>query len=279
MANLIPKPKHKKCWELKNIMKKIILGLIATVLISELSFGQATLENSYNSDWTSNQNDWAVLNSTGGTLNAFNIESGIYYYTLQIPWDNLAINTMKIYNEQHTLIKTINFTTRPRRIHFITDKLFNQDNLFEILYDDNTNLYLINENNNLIQTIQNRQFARIIKTSSNKYKLVASANSPNNTLIYDVYSLSGTLSLFQQEIYLKNSFVGYPNPTESFINITNKLSNGENAILEIFDTNGKKVMVKNVTGGNNEINLDVTELNSGVYIYKLNGQTNKFIKK
>jgi len=35
---------------------------------------------------------------------------------------------------------------------------------------------------------------------------------------------------------------------------------------------------KNVTGGNNEINLDVTALSNGVYIYKLNGQTNKFIK-
>jgi len=48
------------------------------------------------------------------------------------------------------------------------------------------------------------------------------------------------LSLAQQEIYLKNSFFGYPNPAESTINITNKLSNGENGVLEIFDANGKK---------------------------------------
>lgn len=260
-------------------MRKIILGLIATVSISNLSYGQATLEHSYNSDWTFGQNDWGVLNSTGGVLNAFNLESGIYYYTLEIPWDNVATNIMRIYNEQHTLIKTINFPTRPRRIHFITDKLFNQDNLIEILYDDNSNLILINENNNLIQTIQSRQFARIIKTANNNYKLLVSANSPNNTLLYDVYSLSGTLSISQQEIYLKNSFVGYPNPAESIINITNKLANGENGILEIFDASGKKVMEKNVTGGNNEINLDVTALSNGVYIYKLQGQTNRFIKK
>lgn len=260
-------------------MKKIILGLIATVSISTFSFGQATLEHSYNSNWTSGQTDWAFLNSTGGVLNAFNIESGICYYTLEIPWDNLATSIMRIYNEQHTLIKTINFPTRPRKIHFITDKLFNQDNLFEILYDDGSNLMLINENNNLIQTIQDREFARIIKTANNNYKLLVSTNSPDNTLLYDVYSLSGTLSLSQQDVYLKDSFVGYPNPAESSINITNKLSNGENGILEIFDTNGKKVMVKNITGGSNEINLDVTELSNGVYIYKLNGQTNKFIKK
>lgn len=260
-------------------MKKIIFGLIATVSILNLSFGQATLEHTYNSDWTSGQNDWGVLNSTGGVLNAFNIESGIYYYTLEIPWDNTSINIMRIYNEQHLLTKTINFPTRPRRIHFITDKLFNQDNLIEILYDDNTNLVLINENNNITQTIPNRQFARIIKTINNNYKLIVSANTQNNTLLYDVYSLSGTLSVFQQDIYLKNSFIAYPNPTDSIINITNKLSNGENGVLEVFDANGKKVMQKNVTGENNEINLDVAELSNGVYIYKLNGQTNRFIKK
>ena len=38
-------------------------------------------------------------------------------------------------------------------------------------------------------------------------------------------------------------------------------------------------MQKTVVGENAEINLDVTELSNGVYIYKLNGQTNRFIKK
>ncbi|MFV5697437.1 T9SS type A sorting domain-containing protein [Flavobacterium sp. ZT3R17] len=260
-------------------MRKIIFGFIATVSISFLSFGQATLEHTYNSNWTSGQNDWGALNSTGGVLNAFNLDSGIYYYTLEIPWDNENINIMKIYNEQHALIKTVNFPTRPRRIHFITDKLFNQDNLIEILYDDSSNLILINENNDIVQTIQNRLFARIIKTINNNYKLLVSVNTSNNTLLYDVYSLSGTLSVIQQDVYLKNSFIGYPNPTDSIISITNKLSYGENGILEVFDTNGKKVMQKNVTGQNSEINLDVTELSNGVYIYKLNGQTNRFIKK
>ncbi|OXA93399.1 T9SS type A sorting domain-containing protein [Flavobacterium hercynium] len=260
-------------------MRKITLGLIATISISAMSFGQATLENSYTSDWASSQKDWGVLDSTGGPLNAFNVESGIYYYTLEIPYDNLAINIMRIYNEQHTLVKTVNLPTRPRRIHFITDKLFNQDNLIEILYDGSSNLTLINENSTVLQTIQDRQHVRIIKTTNNNYKLVASTNSSDNKLLYDVYSLSGSLSVPQQEEYLKKSFVGYPNPTDSIINITNKLANGEKGILEVFDTNGKKVITKNITGGSDEINLDVTQLNSGVYIYKLNGQTNKFIKK
>ncbi|MFC0780515.1 T9SS type A sorting domain-containing protein [Flavobacterium sp. HJSW_4] len=260
-------------------MRKIILGLIATVSISTLSFGQATLEHSYSSNWTNNQNNWGALEAAGGPLSAFNVESGICYYTLDIPWDNTAINIMRIYNEQHVLIKTVNFPTRPNRINFITDKLFNQDNLIEILYTDNYNLCLINENSVVVQIIQNKGFARVIKTPSDKYKLVVSTNGGDNKLLYDVYSLSGTLSVPQQDVYLKTSFVGYPNPTDSNINITNKLTDGEKGVLEIFDANGKKVIAKNITGGSKEISLDVSELSNGVYIYKLNGQTNRFIKK
>ena len=78
---------------------------------------------------------------------------------------------------------------------------------------------------------------------------------------------------------MENSFFGFPNPTENRIAITNNLENGQNGILEVFDVNGKKVIQKNVIGENGEINLDVTELSNGVYIYKLNGQTNRFIKK
>lgn len=260
-------------------MRKIILGLIATFSISTLSFGQATLEHSYSSNWTYNQNETASLNATGGPLNAFNVENGICYYTLDIPSANTAINVMRIYNEQHTLIKTVNFPTRPQRINFITDKLFNQDNLIEILYNSDGNLYLINENSEVIQTIQDRYLARIIKTPNDNYKLLVSKSAADSKFLYDVYSLSGTLSVPQQDVYLKTSFVGYPNPTDSSINITNKLTDGEKGVLEIFDTNGKKVMAKNITGGSKEISLDVSELSNGVYIYKLNGQTNKFIKK
>jgi hypothetical protein len=259
-------------------MKKNFI-ILAMTFWASFTFGQATLEHSYNSDWTSNQNNWGALESNGGVLNAFNVETGIYYYTLEIPWNSLTTNIMRIYNEQHSLVKTINLPTRPNRINFITDKLFNQDNLIEILYNDDNNLILINENSNVIQTIQDRQFARIIKTVNNNYKLLASANSQENTLLYDVYSLSGTLSTLQEDTYLNKSFIGYPNPTESTINISNKLPKGEKGVLEIFDSIGKIVITRNVIGGNNEIEIDTSKLSNGTYIYKLNGETNKFIKK
>lgn len=258
-------------------MKKIILGLIATFSMSNLSFGQATIENSYTTNYFGADSSWETIGK--GLLYSFNTQNGINYFT----FDNLA-NTVTIYNQNHIFYKTVNFPETPDKIHFITDKLFNNDDLIEILYSTPTgfgadnNTKLINENGVILQTIPNRPYARLTKDSSNNFKLIVS-NIENYMLNYDVYSLSGTLSLVQEDIYLNNSFVGYPNPTDNTITITNKLLLRENGILEVFDINGKKVMEKNITGGNNEINLDVTELSNGVYIYKLNGQTNRFIKK
>ena len=37
-------------------------------------------------------------------------------------------------------------------------------------------------------------------------------------------------------------------------------------------------MKKNISRNENEIILDITNFESGIYIYKLNGMTNKFVK-
>jgi len=78
---------------------------------------------------------------------------------------------------------------------------------------------------------------------------------------------------------VSNKLFGYPNPTADRIMITNPLENGENALLEVFDMNGKRIMKKNISGNETEIILDVSNLNNGTYIYKINGEANKFIKK
>ncbi len=248
-------------------MKKIILGLIATFGISIVSFGQVTLENSYYSKIYS-------------TVNGFNTENGLNYFTV----DNIS-NQLKIYNSTHNLIKTVNIPVDANsfinHIYLPTDKLFNSDNLIEFIVHlnngpTNNNMFLMNEDGIVLQQFGNKSEAKVIKSTSGVYKL--------DLKIYDngyydfIYTLTGTLSVAQQEM-LGKQFISFPNPTENKITITNNLENGQNGTLEVFDVNGKKVIQKNVIGENGEINLDVIELSSGVYIYKLNGQTNRFIKK
>lgn len=261
-------------------MKKIILGLITTFGISIVTFGQATLEHSYQTKtWQYDQ------------TNSFKTDAGLNFYTLD---DSTGI--LLVYNASHNLIKTINIPIPSgytiNYLYGITDKLFNSDALIEFIinfrYESGGNnpdiLTLINENGTILQQYGNKAEAYIIKGTSGAFKMIT-VNNPYsqfptiNNFDYDVYSLPGTtLNIFQNKL-AESSFFGVPNPTENRIAITNNLENGQNGTLEVFDTNGKKVMQKSVFAENGEINLDVTELSNGVYIYKLNGQTNRFIKK
>jgi hypothetical protein len=257
-------------------MKKIILGLIATISISNLSFGQATLEHSYVTKI------WPRENSTAFISNGL-----LHYYTL----DDVA-NILKIYNNTHSLIKTVSITPNPgyniNNLYAISDHLFNSDNLIEFIITFQTSgtspitniQTLYNENGVVIQQFGNKFSAYIVKDSNNIFKLITVSypyNAPYDWF-YDIYSLTGTLTVAQQKI-IGSSMFGFPNPTDNNITIINNLGSGKNGVLEIFDANGKKVLQKNVVGENGEIIIDVTEFSSGVYIYKLNGQTNRFVKK
>ncbi len=259
-------------------MKKIIFGIIATISISNLSFGQATLEHSYQ-----------TRKFQADETNAFRTDNGLNYYTL----DN-STGTLLIYNDSHSLIKTVNIPIPSgyvlNYLYLITDKLFNTDPLTEFIIsfrDDNFDspyiFTLINENGTILQQFGNKIKAYVIKGNTDSFKLITVSNppssSPGENYDYDVYSLPGTILNVLQNESPENSFFGFPNPTENKITIINNLGNGEHGILEVFDENGKKVIEKNVVGKNGEISLDVTELSNGIYLYKLNGQTNRFIKK
>jgi hypothetical protein len=257
-------------------MRKIIFGLIATALISNLSFGQAILEHTY------------VTKIIGWEqTNAFKTDAGLNYYTVE------GTNILKIYNSSHSLTNTVTIPIDSgyelNGIYGVSDKLFNTDALTEFLVftyatGGTYKLTLINQNGTVLQQLGDRGDAYIIKGASGEFKLITvknlydtQPNALNNT--YDIWTLPGTSLGTVMLNKNASSFFGFPNPTENKIAITNNLENGQNGTLEVFDANEKKVMQKNVVGENGEINLDVTELSNGVYIYKLNGQTNRFIKK
>lgn len=70
----------------------------------------------------------------------------------------------------------------------------------------------------------------------------------------------------------------YPNPAADVLH----LNIDENATLSITDIQGRRLLHKNVSDGDNEI--DISELRSGMYIYQVSGsnsenKTGKFIKK
>lgn len=261
-------------------MKKIIFSLIASALISNLSFGQASLEHSYTTKV------WDYENH-----NSFKTKNGINYFTL----DNTT-NTLQFFDSNHILFKTIVIPiSSGYTLHYIStinDILFNSDDLIEFIVfsSNNTDFYikkatLLNENAIVLQEFGNKNEAFVIKTIEGTYKLITYLQPygqiPATTdYVFDVYNLPGTtLNTVTNKKIDENSFISYPNPAANRIAITNPLKNGENGMLEVFDINGKKVLQKKIYGVNTELNLDVTDLTRGVYIYSINGKTNKFIKE
>lgn len=259
-------------------MKKIIFGLIAIVSISNMSFGQATLEHSYTT------NGWDFDDN----YNSFKTQNGFNYFTF-----NKTTNILQLFDSNHTLFKTVNIPVPSgytlSQISTFSDVLFNTDNLIEFMVSCisststiNRSLKLVNENGTIIQDFGNR-FSAFITKNGTQFKLITYYNGgtqiPNVDYIFDVYSLPGTTLNVVTNLINEESFFGFPNPTSNIISITNNLKSGENSLLEVFDINGKKVMEKVVTGENNEIHLDVSDFSNGVYICRLNGETSKFIKK
>ncbi|MGK4568713.1 T9SS type A sorting domain-containing protein [Flavobacterium sp. 3HN19-14] len=243
-------------------MKKIIFCL-PLIAIMNLCLGQAVLEHSY-------ENPGQI--SSEDEFYTFNAENGINYFTY-----NFINQTFTIYNESH--IVTNNFTVPSLSGDIIvraivTDKLFNSDNNFEFLLTTmNDKIILVNDSGVTLQEFNNRDFVKIIKNNSGNYKLIVKGYGAP---ILDVYSLPGTLSINQQDL-LVNKWIAFPNPTSDKIFITNPLANGEKGELEIFDMSGKKVIQLQLNN-NNEISIDVSSLNPGTYLYKINNYSSKFIK-
>ena len=74
-----------------------------------------------------------------------------------------------------------------------------------------------------------------------------------------------------------SGFELYPNPTNDILNIKSKSVDFDNAQVELYDLSGKLLL--NNTLQENTLRIDVSGLASGFYIIKINGKSEKFIKK
>jgi len=127
--------------------------------------------------------------------------------------------------------------------------------------------------------------------SSNALQTFATQNAPLKKYFSDYnngkINTGNFLNYFTTEsvsnyIFNEIKFNIYPNPTTDILNIQYKENVPENTSLTIYDVSGKQVLNKLAENSNlNQINL--SNLNSGVYILQIEGsnisQSFKFIKK
>ena len=163
------------------------------------------------------------------------------------------------------------------RVSLFTDKLFNSDNLIEFLYvstlpNTQPDMKLINENGVILQDFGLHSYAAVIKNVDGDFKLITEYSTEKK-----VYALPGVL-LSSQNYLLSKDVKAYPNPVNDIMNI---VSDSKNHYVDvaIFSIDGKEIQKSNVKSTEGFINLDVSALSSGTYIYKIGNYSGTFIKE
>lgn len=186
---------------------------------------------------------------------------------------DIISKTLKIYNINHSLIKTIVLNTSDpiSAILHLSKTLFNLDQQFEFVsYSTNApySVKVFDESGNVFFTKNTTAFAYPnIRNTNNGTKLVIADSGSSS-----VYSLTGTVQGIKP-LDNDNLKLSFPNPANDYILIHTE----ENNIVDIIDLNGKIIQSYNADGISP---LDISNLKAGVYYYRINGiETSKFIKQ
>lgn len=264
-------------------MKKITF-LAALVAFSFTAFSQITLEHTF---------------GEMHFVRPFNTQNGLKYLVLKetIDYDNdeIVSSKLEIYNHSFVLEKSIGVFEDTRfevdwyygnsLIFLPSHKLFNQDDKIQILVyariggsdSGSWSLFVINEDGEIEFDFGSVEPLRIF-TDDNVVKLLVGSNNYSNGYDFKVYSLPGDAAVATTEVLNNTKMMGYPNPARNHINLSNVLQDGEQGLLEVFSSNGARVMQQTVVGGNDDIQIDISGLRGGTYIYRINRHSGKFIK-
>jgi hypothetical protein len=258
-------------------MKKIIiiLGFISFIFSTN---AQITLEHTFNLEKTFN------ISKNFGISWFETTSKGLMWFE----YPDTITNQLKIYNADYSLYKVVTLP-RPKGqvifIQYMSDQLFNTNNLIEFICDYVTEygvdrIILYDENATVIKDfgpISNiTDYPTVINSNSGKTKLVITRLS-SNTLISDVYSLTGAMPNNVPELKMSVIQSAYPNPSKVIVNLPYSLEKGQTSTMRIYKTNGQLIDQKQIGSAFDKIMLNVDSYQSGTYIYEYNGVSKKFI--
>lgn len=255
-------------------MKQYTFILAFTVTVAFNSWGQITLEHTYNG------------------VSAAYIKlpvAGYKYYIMDV-----ANKQCRLYNNDHTLWKTVNLSIPANYylcdIQYVTEDLFNADDLIELLYvsyNYNTSLAyytydtrIINENGTTLYSMPGAGYSYIYPAENGSKLFVWVYDyslSPYtvNTLVYSIPGKLNTLMTESATNEFKSTWrSAYPNPATGEVTIPYDLpSDVKQAELKLFSMNG--ILIKSFTIDHtfDSILVKTTELPGGIYVYRIESAT------
>lgn len=192
-------------------------------------------------------------------------------------------NNIKIYDKNFNLYKNINITPPDNCNRYYTNATaLNNDIIFMICFINNTSdpnncinkLYDIN--GNIIKDLGESSSVGSIIVYSNKMLYYKIFINSNNQVSYatEIYSISSVNNLNESNYNCTTS--PFPNPANNIITLPYNLNSGFSEML-IHDINGKLIEKKIIDSSSNNILLDIEGYIPGVYLYSVNGFTQKFV--
>lgn len=252
-------------------MKKPIVFILLSLFVTFRANAQLALEHTY-----PNAISWVVnLELSGKKIVVVN---------------PALFNEIRLYDLNHSLWKSIHIPSSvanwgvmeslTQRETYISEKLFNNDNLLEaIIYSNGGSSpsgkrTIINENGVVVDSLNNISRLELHNTAPGIFKLFAFGDSLR------VYALPGTIPCNECSGPLGISKVGKdkkndlsdptPNPSHREVHIAYKLPEGtKQGVIDLYNANGRKVKSFKVDNTFSYITLDNSELPSGVYYYNL----------
>lgn len=163
--------------------------------------------------------------------------------------------------------------------------LYESDNAIEFHYGQHniTNITDVNEDGILFSGISSNEDAYLLYGSAANptYGEFTEDTFPEDAVTFDSYPANGTVYKFTPAAVAglkdaeKKTVSIYPNPATTVLNI--KLNSASPLHFTVYDVTGKTVMTNTLSTTATQIN--VTQLNTGIYFLKLDNQIVKFIKQ
>ncbi|MCW3807799.1 T9SS type A sorting domain-containing protein [Plebeiibacterium marinum] len=259
--------------------------LIFTLFLSICAYSQVTKETSYTLIGSDDEDVFSpVYEGIVGKSNCVG-----YVQT------DINNNLFRLYNVNHSLIKettlvppVINsYTGEMSSMFYFSSKFVNADEKIEFFGSWDTPvsgpfLYLYDEDGNVIHNFGEVDYDYyyglgevedcFFETESG-YKMILLTEEYGT---YEVYSFGQSTTPLPA---LKNEKAGspYPNPSDLIITIPYELINNKDAIITIYDVEGKVVDKRIIDKGSTMLYLNVSSYHPGVYIYEYNNTSKKFV--
>lgn len=258
-----------------NAMKQLTLFILVFVFSAMLSSAQITPEHTY----------------TGVSAAYIHLPvAGYKYYVMDV-----ANKQCRLYNNDHSLWKTINLSIPAGYylcdIQYVTEDLFNTDNLIEMLYvscNYNTTLKyytydtrIVNENGTLLLSMPYAGYSYVYpaETGSKLFMWIYDFSVFPETVNTMVYPIPGNLKPLTtgSPDELKSSLrSAYPNPATNEVTIPYSLpSNVKQAELKLYSMNGRLVKSFTIDHTFNSLLVKTSELPAGLYVYRIESNTFK----